>query len=236
MTFDINKQEDMDTLCFMDFRAEKELCPETDQSLKFIVFGGILGDHPPQDRAKDFREKNFKQIRNLKKVQMTTDTALMVTSEIQELRKPMSDMKFTENPEVPIDANSVSFLDHHFSIDRLADPKNLYSGNDFEKYLKGDEFQNALSQFNDAEKTKEVIIKNAKQQMQDNNQNPDDIFTQESTVMEGFTYRKLDDVKNQYPVLSVEQNGKVDKTMDFPILPVGMRALWAQDNDLMGMF
>ena len=56
------------------------------------MFGGILGDHPPKDRAKDFREKNFKEIRHLGKIQMTTDTALMVSSEIQELRRPIKDM------------------------------------------------------------------------------------------------------------------------------------------------
>lgn len=40
----------------MDFRADKELDAVSDQNLKFIVFGGILGDHPPKDRAKEFRE------------------------------------------------------------------------------------------------------------------------------------------------------------------------------------
>ena len=69
----------------MDMRAEKELCPDDAKTLKFVVFGGILGDHPPQDRAKSFREDNFKQIRNLGKVQMTTDTAVLVSSEILEV-------------------------------------------------------------------------------------------------------------------------------------------------------
>ena len=62
---EIQNEDDIEKkLCFMDFRAEKTLgyTPEDaskgdDRSnLKFIVFGGILGDHPPQDRAKDFRE------------------------------------------------------------------------------------------------------------------------------------------------------------------------------------
>jgi ribosome biogenesis SPOUT family RNA methylase Rps3 len=25
--------------------------------MKFVVFGGILGDHPPQDRAMEFRSQ-----------------------------------------------------------------------------------------------------------------------------------------------------------------------------------
>lgn len=46
----------------MDFRAEAVLAPEERDKFRFVVFGGILGDHPPQDRAKDFRE-TFNHIR-----------------------------------------------------------------------------------------------------------------------------------------------------------------------------
>ena len=53
---DLNCEKDIDEkLCFMDMRAEHTLgqgAASGDKSaLKFIVFGGILGDHPPQDRA-----------------------------------------------------------------------------------------------------------------------------------------------------------------------------------------
>ena len=69
---DLSCEKDIDEkLCFMDMRAEHTLGQgggSTDrQKLKFIVFGGILGDHPPQDRPKEFREENFKVIRNLGK-------------------------------------------------------------------------------------------------------------------------------------------------------------------------
>ena len=88
--------------------------------MKFVVFGGILGDHPPKDRAKEFREQNFKQIRHLGKIQMTTDTAVMVSSEILELGKELASMKFIEEPEVPTDANTQSTLDNIFCIEKLA--------------------------------------------------------------------------------------------------------------------
>ena len=94
--------QNLEDVCFMDFRAEKELNPEEDQNFKLVVFGGILGDHPPKDRAKEFRS-NFKQIRHLGKVQMTTDTAVLTSSEILELKRPFSTLKFIDNPEVPID-------------------------------------------------------------------------------------------------------------------------------------
>jgi ribosome biogenesis SPOUT family RNA methylase Rps3 len=31
----------------MDMRAEKELCYDDAKTIQFVVFGGILGDHPP---------------------------------------------------------------------------------------------------------------------------------------------------------------------------------------------
>ncbi len=38
-----------DLVCMMDMRAEEDLKP-TD-AFQFMVFGGILGNHPPEDRA-----------------------------------------------------------------------------------------------------------------------------------------------------------------------------------------
>ena len=97
-------------------RAEDTLGTGNDrETISIIVFGGILGDHPPQDRAKNFREENFKVIRNLGKTQMTTDTALLVSYEIMEHSKPFADMKFVDDPEVPLD--SMPFLDQHFNIE-----------------------------------------------------------------------------------------------------------------------
>jgi len=40
-------------VCFMDMRAEKALSKE--DPFKFVMLGGILGDHPPKDRAHDLR-------------------------------------------------------------------------------------------------------------------------------------------------------------------------------------
>ena len=56
-----------DNVCMMDMRAEKTLCTKTDQHFKFLVFGGILGDHPPNDKAKNLREAH-ENIRNLSDV------------------------------------------------------------------------------------------------------------------------------------------------------------------------
>jgi ribosome biogenesis SPOUT family RNA methylase Rps3 len=126
---EIQNEDDIEKkLCFMDMRAEKTLgySPEDPSksdraNLKFIVFGGILGDHPPQDRAKDFREQNFKTIRNLGKVQMTTDTALLVSYEIMQQNKNFTDLKFVDDPEVSLEAEVHSFLDVKFTVDKLSE-------------------------------------------------------------------------------------------------------------------
>ena len=64
-----------------------------------------------------------------------------------------------------------------------------------------------------------------------NQQNPafnqDVVLEEYSLMMEGFIYRTLDDVSNNYPVFT--KNGRAK---DVPILPVGMREIWAREDDL----
>ena len=75
-----------------------------------MVFGGILGDHPPQDRAKEFRE-TFNHIRQLGTVQMTTDTAVLVSHQILGQQKAIETLRFVDEPSIPMEASVVHFLD-----------------------------------------------------------------------------------------------------------------------------
>ncbi len=102
----------------MDFRAESVLAPVERDQFRFVVFGGILGDHPPQDRAKDFRE-SFKHIRQLGTVQMTTDTALLVSHEILGQQRPIETLPFVDEPQIPMDETVLSFLDMTFPHTKL---------------------------------------------------------------------------------------------------------------------
>ena len=184
---EIQNEEDVEKkLCFMDFRAEKTLgyTPEDvsqgdRQTIKFIVFGGILGDHPPQDRAKQFREENFKTIRNLGKVQMTTDTALLVSYEIMQQNRNYSDLKFVDDPEVCLEEEVRSFLDTKFTVDQLSQgqPMNL------EELIK------------EAQSFEGVEAKKVED-------NPE-VMRSMSTIMDGFRYRIAADF-SPYPVF----NGK----------------------------
>lgn len=51
----------------LDMRAEKELEPADFDKFDAFVFGGILGDHPPQDRTKELRNEGF-ELRKLTKI------------------------------------------------------------------------------------------------------------------------------------------------------------------------
>ena len=81
--FHKHMKPNQDNICFMDMRGPQILNPKDAETFDFLIFGGILGDHPPQDRAKDMREQ-FSNVRQLGTIQMTTDTALLVSREIME--------------------------------------------------------------------------------------------------------------------------------------------------------
>ena len=51
----------------LDMRAEKVLEPSDFEKYDLFVFGGILGDHPPQDRTKELRNEGF-ELRKLTKI------------------------------------------------------------------------------------------------------------------------------------------------------------------------
>ena len=44
-------RRDDDNVCFMDMRGKEQLRSEDSRRFNFVLFGGILGDHPPKDRA-----------------------------------------------------------------------------------------------------------------------------------------------------------------------------------------
>ena len=65
-----------DPVCMLDMRGEEEL--GTQDKWATLIFGGILGDHPPRDRPAPVR-KHFHHIRHLGDLQLATDTAVLVS-------------------------------------------------------------------------------------------------------------------------------------------------------------
>lgn len=80
-------------------RAEKELEPSDFDNYDSFIFGGILGDHPPQDRTKELRNEGF-ELRKLTKIQMSTDTAVLASKIIMYDKVKLNDIPFVEEPEI----------------------------------------------------------------------------------------------------------------------------------------
>ena len=106
----------------MDMRATEVLAPK--DTFRFVVFGGILGDHPPQDRAMEFRSR-FNHIRQLGDVQMTTDTAVLVSHEILEGKTEISNLNFVDEPCIPMDDQVTRYLDEMLPLAQMAEGVDL---------------------------------------------------------------------------------------------------------------
>lgn len=88
-----------DRVCLLDLRGKKVLEPSERLDYDAYVFGGILGDHPPKDRTFALRPL-FTESRNLEEVQMSTDTAILVTELIVNGQINIKDIPFITNPEI----------------------------------------------------------------------------------------------------------------------------------------
>ncbi|CAA7263302.1 unnamed protein product [Cyclocybe aegerita] len=94
----------IDQVCLLDPKAEKELSPEDgDGQFQWFLFGGILGDDPPRDRTSELRVHGF-PTRHLGPIQMTTDTALGVTTIVVHGRIPLQDIPYTDYPTIRFNA------------------------------------------------------------------------------------------------------------------------------------
>ena len=186
-----------------------------------MVFGGILGDHPPQDRAKDFRE-TFSHIRKLGTVQMTTDTAVLVSHEILGQQRAFESLEFIDEPTIPMDDSVRHFLDMSMPHTKLLElPESV---TDFKEQTVDGELRREASQVNDelsGGSGAQADIGGVGVHPETGNQ---DAMVEMSTIMEGFRYRKNDNTV--YPVLKDGQ-----PCPDFPIIPVGMLSIWREQGD-----
>jgi ribosome biogenesis SPOUT family RNA methylase Rps3 len=84
-------------VCMLDMRGQQELSPGEDWN--YIVFGGVLGDHPPRDRPAPLRQ-HFVEIRHLGAMQLATDTAVLVSRLILCNRLPIKSIPMVEAPTI----------------------------------------------------------------------------------------------------------------------------------------
>jgi len=88
-----------DSVCLLDMRGEGELAPSDAAEFTHVVFGGILGDHPPRDRTRALRGNGF-AMRHLRERQMSTSTAVHVCRQILMDSVPMGSIPFVDDIEL----------------------------------------------------------------------------------------------------------------------------------------
>ena len=101
--------------CILDPSAQKELVPEDANSFDAFVFGGILGDDPPQNRTTPAFQELKGERRNLGKEQMSTDTAVHVTWQILHGKK-LSELQFQDRITISISDEAEIQLPYRYLV------------------------------------------------------------------------------------------------------------------------
>jgi ribosome biogenesis SPOUT family RNA methylase Rps3 len=99
---------ELDKVCVLDPAAEKTLDPSDSANFDYLVFGGILGNDPPEARTKDLQIRCAER-RNLGVEQFSTDNAVAVAKEIISGKK-LSELKFTHNLTIDLDEGEEMIL------------------------------------------------------------------------------------------------------------------------------
>ncbi|CAE6466321.1 unnamed protein product [Rhizoctonia solani] len=120
---DVMKQHgvDLNQICLLDPKAEKELSPSDGESFSWFLFGGILGDDPPRDRTSELRRLGFPN-RHLGSVQMTTDTALGVTKRVVVDKVPLQAIPYIDHPTIRFNAKESVEMPFRYITDSKGEP------------------------------------------------------------------------------------------------------------------
>ncbi|MBS3159471.1 hypothetical protein J4436_01665 [Candidatus Woesearchaeota archaeon] len=94
----VNNNLKITNAVILDPKAKKHLTIK-DKKFSYCIFGGILGDNPPQNRTKIITKlhPSFKK-RNLGNKQMSIDTAVLTTKLILNNKK----IEFIDDPEIEL--------------------------------------------------------------------------------------------------------------------------------------
>ncbi|CAE6387494.1 unnamed protein product [Rhizoctonia solani] len=120
---DVMKQHgvDLNQVCLLDPKAEKELAPSDGESFSWFLFGRISGDDPPRDRTSELRRLGFPN-RHLGSIQMTTDTALGVTKRVVVDKVPLQDIPYVDHPTIRFNAKESVEMPFRYITDSNGEP------------------------------------------------------------------------------------------------------------------
>lgn len=94
---------DLQKVCILDPLAEKTLSSDDKKNFDYFIFGGILGNYPPDKRTKSKLSNHIVcEKRNIGNVQMSTNTAVYVCHKILSGMR-FEDFKFIDELVIPID-------------------------------------------------------------------------------------------------------------------------------------
>ncbi len=103
--------------CLLDPNADKTLTPEDAKQFSDFVFGGILGDYPPQKRTLELAKLlPSAPRRNLGRAQMSTDTAVFATKRICD-GIPLEKLIFQDNFVIFMADKMEMILPYRYLID-----------------------------------------------------------------------------------------------------------------------
>lgn len=104
--------------CLLDPNTEKTLTPEDAKRFSDFIFGGILGDFPPQKRTQEL-VKLLPRVprRNLGKQQMSADTAVFVAKKIYD-GIPFERLFFQDGYVIPMGKNMEVSLPYRYVVEK----------------------------------------------------------------------------------------------------------------------
>ncbi len=104
-------------VCILDPLADNILSQNDKMLFDYVIFGGILGNYPPEKRTKAKLSDKIKcEKRSLGNKQMSTDTAVYVTKKIFDGKK-FNEFIFQDEIEVPAGKNLTIELPYRYVIE-----------------------------------------------------------------------------------------------------------------------
>ena len=127
------KNLNLKNACVLDPKAREELNSRDSKKFDYFIFGGILGNHPPEKRTEKELSNYIKwaKKRNLGKAQLSTDSAVFVVKQILEGKK-LIEMKFQDSAEIKINKIESVILPYKYPLKN----NKVFMSKELVRYLK----------------------------------------------------------------------------------------------------
>lgn len=111
-TLKLNKNK----ACVLDPGSDKTLTPAIAKKFNYFIFGGILGNYPPEKRTGKLltKKSDFKSF-NIGKKQMSTDNAVLAVKLIAD-GIPLEKIKFKDNIKIKTGENEEVILPYRYVV------------------------------------------------------------------------------------------------------------------------